>query len=84
MANDLTASSVQQENILNNPFAVSEIQKAASLRGIPFEGETWLVKEQLAEFFEVAVRTVERVLEKNRQEWDENGYAVIVVNECSR
>jgi len=33
MANDLTASSVQRQNILNNPFAVTEIQKATSLRG---------------------------------------------------
>lgn len=77
MANDLTASSVQRQNILNNPFAVSEIQKATSLRGIRFEGETWLVKEQVADFFEVDVRTIERILEQNRDELIENGYAVV-------
>ncbi|TWT71649.1 DNA-binding protein [Crateriforma conspicua] len=77
MANDLTASSVQRQNILNNPFAVTEIQKATSLRGVSFEGETWLVKEQVADFFEVDVRTIERILEQNRDELSENGYAVI-------
>ena len=32
---DLTVSAVDRQNILNNPFALSEIEKAAGIKGIP-------------------------------------------------
>jgi hypothetical protein len=37
MANNLTDSSVTRQNILNNPLAVQEIQKAVGIKGIMFE-----------------------------------------------
>lgn len=77
MSKDLTTSSVDRQNILNNPYAVAEIEKAAGIRGIPFEGTTVVLKEQVAAFFEVTVRTVENYLEQNAAELCQNGYEVL-------
>jgi hypothetical protein len=38
------------------------VQKAIHIKGIVFEGAVRLVKEQIAAFFEVDVRTIERYL----------------------
>lgn len=77
MSKDLTNSPVGRQNILNNQFAVAEIERAVGLRGIPFEGQSVVLKEQVAEFLEVSVRTVENYLEKNAEELAKNGYEVI-------
>ena len=37
MSQDLTNSAIQRQNILNNPYALQEIEKAAQIRGIAFE-----------------------------------------------
>ena len=80
MSKDLTNSTVDRQNILNNPYALAEIEKAAGIRGIPFEGKTVVLKEQVATFFEVTVRTVENYLEKNAAELARNGYEVLKGN----
>jgi hypothetical protein len=80
MSKDLTNSVVDRQNILNNPYALAEIEKAAGIRGIPFEGKTVVLKEQVAVFFEVTVRTVENYLEKNAEELARNGYEVVIGN----
>ena len=77
MKKDLTNSSIDRQNILNNPYAVSEIERAAGIRGIPFEGKTVVLKEQVAAFFEVSLRTVENYLEQNAEELAQNGYEVL-------
>lgn len=77
MSKDLTSSPVDRQNILNNPYALAEIEKAAGIRGIPFEGKTVVLKEQVATFFEVSVRTVENYLERNAEELARNGYEVV-------
>jgi hypothetical protein len=68
---------VDRQNILNNPYALVEIEKAAGIRGIPFEGKTVVLKEQVASFFEVTLRTVENYLEQNAEELARNGYEVV-------
>ena len=77
MPKELTDSPVDRQNILNNSFAVSEIQKATQLRGVDFEGSPRVLKEQVAAFFEVDPRTIERCLEQNAEELSQNGYEVI-------
>ena len=77
MSKDLTNSAVDRQNILNNPYALAEIEKAAGIRGIPFEGNTVVLKEQVAAFFEVTLRTVENYLEQNADELARNGYEVL-------
>lgn len=74
---DLTNSTVDRQNILNNQFALQEIQKATNIKGVVFEGKTRLTKEQVAVFFDVDVRTIERVLESYSDEIKTNGYMVL-------
>jgi hypothetical protein len=78
MKKDLTNSEIDRQNILNNPYALSEIEKAAGIQGIPFENKTVVLKEQVAAFFEVTTRTVENYLESHPDELGRNGYEVIV------
>lgn len=77
MSKDLTNSSIDRQNILNNPYALAEIEKAAGIRGIPFEGKTVLLKEQVATFFEVTPRTIDNYIEKHGAELRQNGYEVV-------
>lgn len=80
MTKDLTNSPLDRQNILNNPYAVQEIERAAGIQGIPFEGKTVVLKEQIAAFFEVSVRTVENYQERHSDELAKNGYEVLSGN----
>lgn len=80
MSKDLTNSAIDRQNVLNNPYALAEIEKAAGIRGIPFEGKTVLLKEQVAAFFEVTTRTVENYIDQHGEELARNGYAVLKGN----
>ncbi len=77
MSNSLTTSSVARQNILNNPYALEEMEKAAGVRGIPFENKRVMLKEQVAEFFEVTPRTLENYIDSHGDELIANGYDVI-------
>jgi len=77
---DLTVSKVDRQNILNNQFAIQEIEKAVHIKGIPFENQTVVLKEQVASFFEVTTRTIENYLKSNEAEFMQNGYEVIKGN----
>jgi transcriptional antiterminator len=74
MSKDLTNSAIDRQNILNNPYALAEIEKAAGIQGIPFEGKTVVLKEQIAAFFEVTPRTIDNYIEKCGEELRQNGY----------
>ncbi|MDP1612215.1 MAG: DNA-binding protein [Sulfuritalea sp.] len=80
MSKDLTTSVTDRQNVLNNPYALAEIEKAAGIQGIPFEGKSVVLKEQVAAFFEVTVRTVENYLEEFTDELAKNGYEVVKGN----
>lgn len=77
MPNDLTTSPVDRQNILNNPYAVAEIEKAVGMRGVAFEGRSVVLKEQVAAFFAVTVRTIENYLDRHGPELGQNGYEVL-------
>lgn len=77
MTKDLTVSQVERQNILNNPYAVQEIQNAINIEGIKFEDKFILLKEQVADFFEVTPRTIETYLAKFENELKQNGYEVL-------
>lgn len=74
---DLTVSQVDRQNILNNPYALQEIEKATRIKGIPFEGKTVVLKEQVAAFFEVTSRTIDNYIEKYGEELRQSGYDVL-------
>lgn len=77
MSKDLTNSEIHRQNILNNSYALQEIEKATHITGIPFEGKTVVLKEQVAVFFEVTTRTVENYLSQYESELSRNGYEVL-------
>ncbi len=74
---DLTVSRIDRQNILNNPYAVQEIERAVGINGIPFEGKHVVLKEQVAQFFEVTPRTIDNYISKNEGELVGNGYVVL-------
>ena len=80
MAKDLISSSLARQNILNNKYAIQEIQTAVGIQGVLFENEYRFTKKQLAEFFEVTERTIDNCLEKNEKELAKNGYEVLKGN----
>jgi len=84
MGKNSTTSDIERQNILNNPFALQEIQKATHLKGLEYKGQFYLTKEQVAGFFEVDIRTIERYLDKNSQELKNNGYAILRGNSLQK
>ncbi len=74
---DLTNSTIARQNILNNAYAIEEIQKAVGVEGVVFESQFRFLKTQIAAFFEVDERTIERYLEVYENELKVNGYEVL-------
>ncbi len=77
MNKDLTTSAINRQNILNNRFAVEEIEKTAGLRAFEFEGERIALKQQVAKFFGVTERTIDEQISKHSSELAQNGYEVL-------
>lgn len=77
MAKDLTNSKIDRQNILNNNYAINEIEKACNIEGIFFEEKIAFTKEQVAQFYEIDIRTLERYLEIYNEEFKSNGYDVL-------
>jgi hypothetical protein len=77
MKKDLTVSAVDRQNILNNPYALDEIKRSIGITGIEYRGETVLLKEQVAAFFELTPRTIENYLSNFEEELKQNGYEIL-------
>ena len=77
MAKDLTNSKIDRQNILNNNYAINEIEKACNIEGIFFEDKIAFTKEQVAQFYEIDIRTLERYLEIYNEEFKSNGYDIL-------
>ncbi|MEZ5043277.1 MAG: DNA-binding protein [Saprospiraceae bacterium] len=80
MDKDLTTSDLHRKNILNNNYALGIIYKEVSFPGVFFESKYWYTKKQVAEFFEIDERTIDRYIERNKSEIDESGYEVLRYN----
>lgn len=74
---DLTNSSIERQNILNNRYAIEEIQKAAGIKGLLFENQYRFLNEQVAAFFEIDIRTIRRYLKNHSDELKTNGYEIL-------
>lgn len=59
MAKDLTASSHDRQNILNNRYALQQAEQHLGLGGVAFEGETVFTKAQVVALYEVVDRPLE-------------------------
>ncbi len=73
---DLTTSNIERQNILNNLYAVEEIQKQLDIEGMFFEGEYRFTKQMVADFYGVDISTVDRYLSQNAEELKDNGYVL--------
>ena len=71
---DLTTSTIERQNILNNRFAIKTIQEKLAIEGMLFEGEYRYTKKMVADFYGVEERTIERYLETYSDELKHNGY----------
>ncbi len=74
---DLTVSQVDRQNILNNPYALEQVEKATQIKGLPFEGKSVVTKEQVAAFFDLTPRTIDNYIERYGDELRQNGYEVL-------
>jgi len=74
---DLTASDINRQNILNNKYALEEIQKATGIEGLLFENQYKMLTEQVVQFFEIDKRTINRYLKKYDKELNDNGYEIL-------
>lgn len=70
----LADSNIERQNILNNKYALKDIQEYIGMPGMLFEGEYRYTKRMVADFFEVDVSTIDRYLEKYSEELKHNGY----------
>lgn len=77
MTKDLTNSDIHRQNILNNKFAIQEIEKEVTFPGIAFEGVIRYTKKQIAQFYDIDERTINRYLENHEQEFSSSGYEVL-------
>lgn len=77
MENDLSNSSIDRQNILNNQYALSHAETHLALGGLSFEGETLFTKAQVAHLFDVDERTIERYLSNHVTELSHNGYRIL-------
>ena len=62
MASDLTTSKIDRQNILNNDFALAEIQEKGDFKAIIWEGKFTFTKEMVATCFDVEPRTIDRYI----------------------
>ena len=67
-------TTIERQNVLNNRFAVEAVQKALKIDAMFFDGQYYLTKQMVADFYEVEERTIERYLENYEQELKHNGY----------
>jgi len=74
--NDLTISSVERQNVLNNRFAVDALREDLGFTGMLFEGEYRFTKKMVADFYEVDTSTIDRYLTQYADELKHNGYVL--------
>jgi len=77
MTLDLTDSAIDRQNILNNPDFLKNIQEFLGIKGMLFEGEYRFTTAQIADFYEVNVKTIRRYIEVSEDELAHNGYCVL-------
>lgn len=74
MKKDLTMSSVDRQNILNNKIVLENIQEHIGVIGMFFNGEYRFTKSYIADFYGIDNSTIDRYLSNNEEELKHNGY----------
>ncbi len=74
---NLTDSSIERQNVLNNPYAMQRLQTHLGFVGITWQGEPVFIKQQVADLLDVDARTIDRYLSSHEEELTRNGYVVL-------
>lgn len=69
MSKNLTTSGVARQNVLNNPYALQEIQKAVGLERVLFENEYRLPKNNWPGFSKFRSAPLTNVWQITMQNW---------------
>ena len=81
--NNIIKTTTERQNILNNNFAVKKAEEEFNIKGVLVNDIRYYTNQQLADFFEVDIRTIERTLQDNRKELECNDYQIITGNKLS-
>ena len=73
---NLSDSSLDRENILNNNPALRHVEQYFGFQSPVIEGQMRFTLKQIAEYFEVEPRTIERYIEKYGNELEQSWYEV--------
>jgi len=71
---NLTVSTIDRQNILNNKKAVENIQTYLGIEGLLFQGEYKFTRQQITDFYTIDNSTIDRYLSQNEEELKHNGY----------
>lgn len=74
---DLTSSNIDRQNILNNSLVINNLRDYFGVPGMLFQDEYKYTKQQISEFYQIDIVTIERYLENNENELKHNGYIVL-------
>lgn len=77
MTNDLTTSAVARSNVLNNKYALSQLESHLALGGLHIENESIFFKSHVADLLGIDERTIDRYLSSHEDELRQNGYRVL-------
>jgi len=68
---------VARKNVLNNRYALQQLESDLALGGRAFEGETVFTKQEVASILDIDERTIDRYLSSHGQELTASGYRVV-------
>ncbi|MGO3573231.1 MAG: DNA-binding protein [Pseudolactococcus laudensis] len=71
MDKDLTQSLVDRQNVLNNPFALTEARKIFNIK------QMYFTNQQIADFYDVSLRTITATIAEHEEELSKNGLEVL-------
>lgn len=74
---DLTSSNIDRQNILNNPIVLSNLRDYFGVPGMLFQEEYKYTKQQISDFYQIDIATIDRYLENYDKELKHNGYVVL-------
>lgn len=77
MNNDLTTSLIARNNVLNNKYALAELENNLQLGGLRWENETIFTKQQVAQILEITERTIDNYIASSGEELAKNGYQIL-------
>ncbi|MGB0980685.1 MAG: DNA-binding protein [Winogradskyella sp.] len=74
---DLISSNIDRQNILNNPLVLSNLRDYFGVPGMLFQEEYKYTRQQISEFYQIDIATIDRYLENFEKELKHNGYIVL-------